>query len=67
MTSKSEEKEYKAELNRSTILASVCKRASRSPDFYKSWSTESLLQRLEGFDDSSIFTLLPNRSYHKHY
>jgi|688.fasta_scaffold442372_2 hypothetical protein len=32
MTSKSEEKEYKVELNRSAILASVCKRAFRSPE-----------------------------------
>ena len=68
MTSKSEEKEYKAELNRSTILASVCKRASRSPDFYKSWSTESLLQRLEGFDDSDIrYVLLTNDQSLRYY
>jgi superfamily II DNA or RNA helicase len=68
MTSKSEEKEYKTELNRSTILASVCKRASRSPDFYKSWSTESLLQRLEGFDDSDIrYVLLTNDQSLRYY
>ena len=50
MTSSSTKKEYKHDLNRSTILAFVCKLTCRSHAFYKNWSTDSLYQRLEADD-----------------